>query len=188
MKQKKVDDKFRISTKIRYADDHEFQDYMFNSEIKANFIVDEVKKTTICTLEDSNVTRFFAAMICNDLVSIKEMQLCKKYGITDGEVFKVTVKTKCAPEDTFDRNEGMKIALEKAKMVRFAVIKEIVREFQNTVYRNFSSEMNMLENRVANIDKIVERRDKKRNKLMKKINFTVTREKLGDALKTEDSK
>ena len=178
MKEKKrQDNKFRISTKIKYSADHTFgrsRHFCDDREIKVAFIVDEEKRTTIAILRDDNISNLYHNAVGSGMASPKEMQLCKRYNINE-QMSDIIVKTKCAEGDTFDRNEGMKIALEKAKMIRFKIIREIVREIQNQVYRSFISEMNMLENRVANIDKVVERRDRKRNKLMKKINFTVTK-------------
>ncbi len=164
----KHQDKFTFSTKIRYAADHKYY-YIDDSKLKVDFIVDEKSKTTVCYLYDDNLTRFYQKVVKYGLASSKEMQLCKKYNIVNGEIPKIFAKTRCADDDVYDRNVGMSIALKKAKKIRYLIIKEIVREFQNAVFRNFASEMNMLEKRVENVDKILARREIKREKLAKKI-------------------
>jgi len=170
MKTKQKDEKFRISTKIKYSDDHDFKPgCLCENELKVHFVVDEVARTTVAILKDDNLPRFFDMAVDNGLASTKEMQMCKKYHVNDWEKFEIRVKAKCSPEDKFDRNLGMRIALEKANIVRFKIIKEIIREIQNQTYRNFFPEMNMLMHRVDHIDKVIEKRDIKKAKLQKKI-------------------
>ncbi len=169
-KEKQEDNIFRISTKIKYSDDHDFKPgRLCENELKVHFIVDEVARTTVAILKDDNLPRFFEMAVDNGMASMKEMQMCKQFNVDDYEKFEIRVKVKCSPEDTFDKNLGMRIALEKANIIRFKIIREIVREIQNQTYRNFASEMNMLMRRVDNIDKVVERRDIKKAKLQKKI-------------------
>lgn len=174
---KEKQDMFILSTQVRYSNDHafdntfvEFLDTFNDVIIKLKFYANEDKRTVTCILVDRNIKCFYDKLYENRLIKYKNTPLCIKHGIPKFEnECTLAAIAFCHPDDKFDLEEGMRIAFRKVSRVRFNIIKEIVKEFQNNVYRCLKSEMSTIEDRMEKIDKLLEDKLKRKEKLNSKI-------------------